>query len=372
MRFHEFSQSLTEAGEPKSPSRRGFLKAMGAAAATAAMPKQALGLAKTLAQPAAAAAPAVAKDMLTTLFQTAAGYGADRGYQAPFVDYNKNNNNDYDDDYDDENPDNNIDNDNDIDDIDDEGNWKTEFDQPQGKTGRLPWDEGYEVNTSAKGRQYLVTSSPDGQSTIVTYVKDNTPQIIELDWDSTGRDHELFYSDADENLVYAWMDSDADQTDFGSLVDTLIDEQVPSKGKFEKPQSYNNNDFKNQGQQSGSSSSSFSQSLQSGSNVLSDLAVIRRLAGLTGLSWLDKARDVVQDMVQKEIQEIRDLMSQPSGSSQTAAKPASMPALPAPDQLQNNILSDLQSQMGRNLTDFEETVLKAEIQQELNKMKSQQ
>ena len=341
MRFHEFGnvnleRLLSEEGEPKSPSRRGFLKTMGAAAATAAMPKQALGLAKTLAQPAAAAAPAVAKDLLTTLFQTAAGYGADRGYRAPFVDYNTNNNNN-DDDYDD-------------------GNWNTEFDQPQGKTGHLPWEEGYLINTSAKGRQYLVTSSPDGQSTIVTYVKNNSPQIIELDWDSTSGDHELFYSDADEDLVYAWMDSDADQTDFGSLVDTLIDEQVPSNRKFEKPQSHNIDDFENQRQQSGSIG-------------LSDIDVIRKLSGLTGLNWLDKARDVVRDMVQKEL---KDLMSIPPSQAQpTADKPAAIPALPAPEQLQSDILSGLQSQMGRDLSDFEQFVLKAQIQQELNKAKSQ-
>jgi len=157
MRANEF---LNEAGEPENPSRRGFLKGLAGAAATAAMPGGVANLVKTApaAAPAAAATAASAADLL---FQTALDIGVKHGFAKPGSMWD--------------------------DEDDEEDEWDKELEEPQGDVGEMPWGEYYEMGESPNGVPYLHTAdSPDGNYAVFTFIDDGKPQYIVIAWERTG------------------------------------------------------------------------------------------------------------------------------------------------------------------------------------------
>ena len=214
---------LVEAGEPADPSRRGFLRAMGAAGAAAAMPGTAL---KALATPAAAvAAPAQAaaagaaaasqSTLLNGLWAAAVNYMADKEPE-PTSDW---------------------------DDEEDFGPaWDDEIADagPQGEDGMMPWGDDYGMLTTPKGRKYLYTANA-GESGIIAYEKDGEPRVIELAWDREARDYgeAVGTTDPDEDvdLYYDFSDKHGNVVNNkGELVDYIIDggDASPSPQAHEK------------------------------------------------------------------------------------------------------------------------------------------
>jgi len=222
MRANEF---ITEAGEPKNPSRRGFLKALGAAGLAAAVPGTA---AKALAQPAAAAeVPAAAataageSGLISRLWMAAADYWAERMMdnavdQAGRYDYDDEDDEDYDD--------------------EDDG-WDEDVRGPN-EEHRMPWGEPYDIITTPSGHTVLYTSDPEGTQGIFTYEKDGQVRYIALSWDSYARDYGEVAggnSEEDEDLYYAFADEfggDLQEEGLDELFDYIINGPEVKSGHY--------------------------------------------------------------------------------------------------------------------------------------------
>ena len=187
---------IYEAGEPENPSRRGFLKALGAAGVAAAMPGTAM---KALAEPTAAEVPAAAaaaageSGLIGRLWQAAANYWLDRMMDDDDRGYSN-----YDDEF--------RGSDDDEDEWDDENEWDDDIKGPN-EDGRMPWGEYYEVMTTPSGHKVLHTGAPDGQEGIFAYEKNGEIRYIALACDTSARDYGEVVSsnsDEDEDLYYAY------------------------------------------------------------------------------------------------------------------------------------------------------------------------
>ena len=209
---------LVEAGEPTNPSRRGFLRTLGAAGAAAAMPGTAL---KALATPAAAVAPAQAaaaaaaasqSTLLNGLWAAAVNYMADKE------------------------PDPTSDWDYDADDEDFIPAWDDEIADagPQGADGMMPWGDDYGMLTTPKGRKYLYTGIA-GESGIIAYEEDGERTVLELAWDGSARDYGealgTTESGEDVDLYLDFSDKYGNvANNIGELVDYIIDGGAASPG----------------------------------------------------------------------------------------------------------------------------------------------
>ena len=224
MRAIEF---LNEAGEPENPSRRGFLKALGAAGLAAAMPGTA---AKALAEPAAAAeVPAAAataageSGMIGRLWMAAADYWSERMMDDAVDQAGR-----YYDDDDDE--------DDDEDDEEDDG-WDENIKGPN-EEHRMPWGEPYDIITTPSGHTVLYTSDPEGTQGIFTYEKDGQVRYIALSWDSYARDYGEVAgsnSEQDEDLYYAFADQfggDLQEEGLDELFDYIINGPEVKSGHY--------------------------------------------------------------------------------------------------------------------------------------------
>ena len=163
------SEFIIEAGEPKNPSRRGFLKGMAGVAAAAAMPG---GIAKLAAPAAAPAAAAVSANVVDMLFNSAVRVGFDLGLTKSGRAYKSGGDwNDEDGDWNDEDGDWN----------DDE--WDENLEQVQGEWGYMPWGADYELGQTANGVPILWTlDRGDGSDSdpyaLITFMDNGKPQWI--------------------------------------------------------------------------------------------------------------------------------------------------------------------------------------------------
>jgi len=188
-------------------SRRGFLKGMGAAAAMAAAPGGVGKLAKTVAEPAAAAVAepaAVAVDnTLSRLFQTAVSFGMN---QEPSI---------YDEpEYDDDN-----------DNGDGEINWNEADAEYQGTTGHMPYGEYYEALQTPEKNWYLVTTDPGGYRAIVTYIKNGEAEAMMLDWDYNAQSYGEVVDATDPDDIDLFLEYPGDPgnaEELGPVVDLII------------------------------------------------------------------------------------------------------------------------------------------------------
>lgn len=190
MRFNE----IIKEANPPGISRRGFLKGLGAAAATAAAP----GLA-TPAAAAAAVPAAAAQTVLGPLFTTAMSYGLEQGWLGHVYPGNV--------DPDDYEPD-------------------PKLMVPQGKKGEMPWGEHYSLKKTPSGQEYLVTAAPHGDTAVFTYVKDGEVRNIEVAWDHEGRGYGEVLSSQDEedmNAMYDFIDAHGEDPKLeGAMIDAII------------------------------------------------------------------------------------------------------------------------------------------------------
>lgn len=223
----KINEILNEAGEPENPSRRGFLRALGAAGLAAAVPgaaAQALSTPAAAAEvPAAAATAAGESGLISRLWMAAADYWSERMMDDAVDQAGRY----YDDDEDD---------DEDYDDEDDEydDGWDEDVRGPN-EEHRMPWGEPYDIITTPSGHTVLYTSDPDGTQGIFTYEKDGQVRYIALSWDSYARDYGEVVggnSEEDEDLYYAFADQfggDLQQEGLDELFDYIIDgPEVPS------------------------------------------------------------------------------------------------------------------------------------------------
>lgn len=143
-------------------TRRGFLKGLAGAAATAATPGGVADLAKTIAEPAAVAVEPVVAGVADMLFNTAMKVGSNMGFVKS------------DSMWDDEEG-------------SEEDSWDKDLEQEQGEYGEMPWGEYYEMGESPGGVPYLHTSdSPDGNYGVFTFIDDGKPQYIVIAWERGG------------------------------------------------------------------------------------------------------------------------------------------------------------------------------------------
>ena len=193
MRAEEF---LNEAGEPENPSRRGFLRGLAGAAATAAMPGGVANLVKTApaAAPAAAAATASVADLL---FQTALAIGSDHGFSKS--------SSWFDDEEDSE-----------------EDEWDETLEEPQGQYGEMPWGEYYEMGETPNGVPYLHTSdSPDGTFGVFTFMDGGKPQYILIAWERGGFSE--VQDASDEKYIERWHNvEDNFEGDPAEIIDAIV------------------------------------------------------------------------------------------------------------------------------------------------------
>ena len=224
MRAIEF---LNEAGEPENPSRRGFLKALGAAGLAAAMPGTAM---KALAEPTAAEVPAAAaaagkSGLIGRLWMAAADYWAERMMDDAVDQAGRYN-------YDDEDEEDYDDEDEEYDD-----GWDEDIRGPN-EEHRMPWGEPYDIITTPSGHTVLYTSDPEGTQGIFTYEKDGQVRYIALSWDSYARDYGEVVggnSEQDEDLYYAFADEfggDLQEEGLDELFDYIINGPEVKSGHY--------------------------------------------------------------------------------------------------------------------------------------------
>lgn len=171
------SEFIIEAGEPENPSRRGFLKGLAGAAATAAMPG---GIAKLAAPAAAPAAAAVSANVVGMLFSSAVRVGFELGLTKSGRAYKSGG------DWNDEDGDWN----------DDEDEWDKNLEQVQGEWGYMPWGADYELGQTSNGVPVLWTSDRgDGSDSdpyaLITFMDNGKPQWIMPNTDREGHWEEL-------------------------------------------------------------------------------------------------------------------------------------------------------------------------------------
>ena len=205
----EIEQSLPPVNEV---SRRGFLKGLGAAAATAATPGGLGKLAKAVAEPVAAVAtePAAAvastNATLSQLFNAAVNFGMDNaGDSESIYDYN----------------------DDDDEDGNDDINWNEEYAEYQGTSGQMPYgdDVYYEALQTPEKNWYLVTTDPGGYRAVVSYIKNGEERAMMLDWDYTARCYDEVLGSADEEdaqLFNEYPGNPGNQEELGPVIDWII------------------------------------------------------------------------------------------------------------------------------------------------------
>jgi hypothetical protein len=149
-------------------TRRGFLKGLAGAAATAATPGGVANLVKTAAaEPAAATG---ASNVLALLFKAASNAAFDLGIEGPEYDY----------------------------DTDEEGKlgWDESNTAEQGEYGEMPWGQYYEAGTTPNGVPYLHTAdSDDGNQVIFSFMDNGKPQYIVIQHDRGGYSEVIDTSD---------------------------------------------------------------------------------------------------------------------------------------------------------------------------------
>ena len=211
----KINEILKEAGEPANPSRRGFLKALGAAGIAAAAPGVA---AKALSTPAAAEVPAAAAaaaeaDVIPLLWRAATAFGAQHGVGFDYA-WVKPKDPNY---------------------PGDDAEWEPgENDlatEPSGEYGDMPWGSPYEINTTPAGHKVLITTHDDEYITY-TFEKDGRAysfkiypgrygevwKLIDTDWDPLWK----FDVDAYEKAVNSTRQLDDQDFDL-SVVDAIMD-----------------------------------------------------------------------------------------------------------------------------------------------------
>ena len=213
MRANEF---IIEAGEPENPSRRGFLKALGAAGVAAAVPGAA---AKALAQPAAAAeipaaaAAAAEADVIPLLWRAASAFGAAHGvnFDSAWVKAD-------DDNY-----------------PGDDADWEPgENDlatEPTGEYGDMPWGSPYEIVETPAGHKVLITTH-DEEWITYTFEKDGRVYSFKIypgrygeTWELEDTDFDPLWKfdvDAYEKAVNSTRQLDDQDFDL-SVVDAIMD-----------------------------------------------------------------------------------------------------------------------------------------------------
>lgn len=187
-------------------TRRGFLKGLAGAAATAATPGGVANLAKTIAEPTAAEPVAAAgASALQKMFAAATMYGREAELRNP-------------DDADDA----------DYDDYDPEAGWDDTLEEPQGDVGDMPWGSYYEVHTSNNGHEYLwTTDDADGNNAIFSFVdKNGEAQCFVLQHDRTGWGDMVWASDDSYYDLFnnnsAFLDEYNEEVG-GAIIDAILD-----------------------------------------------------------------------------------------------------------------------------------------------------
>ena len=210
MRANEF---LFEAGDPENPSRRGFLKALGAAGLAAAAPGVA---AKALSTPAAAEVPAAAAaaaeaDVIPLLWRAATAFGAQHGVGFDYA-WVKPKDPNY---------------------PGDDAEWEPgENDlvtEPSGEYGDMPWGSPYEIDTTPAGNKVLITTHNDEYITY-TFEKDGQPYSFKIYPGRHGEVWEIIDSDipgfddfnAEEFADEMGFDSSEEEFDL-DVIDSIID-----------------------------------------------------------------------------------------------------------------------------------------------------
>lgn len=194
----KINEILSEAGEPTNPSRRGFLRGLAGAAATAAMPGGVANLVKAAPTAAPAAAPAAATGIADLLFSAAIDAGTNLGLDLPADDAE-----------------------------DDEENqfWDSELEQQQGEYGEMPWQQYYEFGKTPNGVPYLhTTDSDDGVYSIFTFMDNGKPQTFVVAHERGGYSEVINSSDPKytERWYNAQDDNDFDG-DPNEIIDAILD-----------------------------------------------------------------------------------------------------------------------------------------------------
>ena len=185
------SEFIIEAGEPKNPSRRGFLKGMAGVAAAAAMPGGIGNLTKSVAAPsvvAPATAAASQANIMTQLFRTAVSAGIETVFAA--------------------------------DEAKEEGTWNKQLEKVQGEKGKMPWGDNYSFGKSSGGTPYLITSND--YHTTWSFMDGGKPNSFVMVFDDSGN-REV---ESTSNLKYANRLEKVDPEDYGinNVIDIILGE----------------------------------------------------------------------------------------------------------------------------------------------------
>lgn len=203
----KINEIFNESGEPKNPSRRGFLKTLGAAGVAAAMPGTAM---KALAEPAAAAeVPAAASAVApaaveANLLSDLTNYVWNSGISIPVQELMSDK-----------------DLENYQDELEDEGEiiWNPDIDLSEPSKnggGYTPWGEFYTFQTSPGGVPYIFTGA-GYEHPYTAYVAYRDPKTGEIVTDS------IYYDSTSHN--YNWEDFDLeweDESETGEMIDRVI------------------------------------------------------------------------------------------------------------------------------------------------------
>jgi hypothetical protein len=218
------SKKTNEAGEPANPSRRGFLRALGAAGAAAAMPGAAV---QALAAPAAAAAEvpaavaagAINPATIAALWKAATSVGAKEGYEFDRTMYGYR--------------------DPELAHMDEyDGEWMPGENDlhtaPQGESGTMPWGSDYRVRTTPGGIPVIV-SGVTNTMVQYTFIRDGKTYWYQYYGDGGGEGIEATNIPGLDNFDYDQYSKDADDANKSKHWDTnltLIDDIV--SGAYKK------------------------------------------------------------------------------------------------------------------------------------------
>ena len=330
MKYQKSTKILSEAGEPTDPSRRRFLKTAGAAAASAAMPGELKNLANTATQIGnQSAAPSTKEshsDRIKKLLQAALDHYSE--YRNMFLG---------------------------------DREWAELDKKSQKYYGTFPWGTDYVVNSSFKLRELFIHTNdpgPVGKETgdfgklsdqtveVYIFMKNGIPQIFKFITDDKNQEvyEVIAYDSRQEKIIIDWLNNlDLSETEFineyvGALIDILIsDSHTPSKTN----------------QSTSSEPTGNIDPVKAASNI-SPVNVASNLAGL------DRIKNLVKKLLQTD---------QPQTQPQTSAEKPAVPALPAPDKTQAEIMAQLRDIIDRDLTQSEKELVKREVEQEKEKLK---
>ena len=194
------SEFIIEAGEPKNPSRRGFLKGMAGVAASAAMPGGIGNLTKSVAAPsvvAPATAAASQANIMTQLFRTAVSAGIETVFAA--------------------------------DEAKEEGTWNKQLEKVQGEKGKMPWGDNYSFGKSSGGTPYLITSND--YHTTWSFMDGGKPNSFVMVFDDSGN-REV---ESTSNLKYANRLEKVDPEDYGinNVIDIILGEKITAADDYD-------------------------------------------------------------------------------------------------------------------------------------------